>query len=407
MHFTYCPYCGTKAIQKEIGDEGKISYCSQCEIPLWDMFTTSIICAVVNEQNEIALLRQNYVSETHFVCLAGVMKIGETAEETVRREIKEEIGLDVEWMEYIETYPYPKKEMLMLGYKAYVKKENFTLSKEVDSAEWVALENALEKLREGSIAWKLVKRCRYPLISLNYHNNFYKDIALIRTRPGMFIGDNKISSLRTFLDGYRYAQLYFQESPISLEPLPFFMFHDFVANYYHESACMGWNGIILQQTNNNEEEGLKLFFELFDIFRSIRIVDCQVAELTPENIEYHNTANIVCKQFIREYNSGVEYNYEAVTSENDIKVPIYIHSQKVYCVKLTDNYGYLLLIEYPDAFCVGSKYNYIMTEENIKKYTENNYGQMQWEMADKNIFYKKPIYQDRIILDSEGHYKYK
>mgnify|MGYP001129927011 FL=1 len=404
MHFTYCPYCGSKAIQKEIGDEGKIPYCTQCKIPLWDMFITSIICAVVNEQKEIALLRQNYVSQTHFVCLAGVIKMGETAEETVRREVKEEIGLDVEWLEYIETYPYPKKEMLMLGYKVYVKKDNFTLSKEVDSVEWVPLENALEKLREGSIAWKLVKQCRYPIIASNYHNNFYKDIALIRTRPGMFIGNNKISTLRTFLDGYHYAQQYFHERPISLEPLPFFLFHEFVANYYHESACMGWNRIILQQTNNNEEEGLKLFFELFDIFRSIKIVNCQVAELTPQNIVYHNTVNTVYKQCIR----GVEYKYnaEGIDSDKDIKVPIYIHSQKVYCVKLTDNYGYLLLIEYPDALCFTHECNFIMSEKNIKKYMEYNFGQMQWDMADKTVFSKKSIYQDRIILDEEGHYKY-
>ena len=56
MHFTYCPHCGTKAILKEIGDEGFIPYCDACRTPLWDMFTTSIICAVINEENEIALL---------------------------------------------------------------------------------------------------------------------------------------------------------------------------------------------------------------------------------------------------------------------------------------------------------------------------------------------------------------
>lgn len=402
MHFTYCPYCGTKAIQKEIGDEGVIPYCSQCEIPLWDMFTTSIICAVVNEQSEVALLRQNYVSETHFVCLAGVMKIGETAEETVRREVKEEIGLDVEWLEYIDSYPYPQKEMLMLGYKAYVKKDDFILSKEVDSAEWVPIKKALEKMREGSIAWKLVKQCRDHMVGLNYHNHIYKAIALIRTRPGMFIGDNKISTLRTFLDGYFYAQQYFPENTISLEPLPFFMFHDFVANYYHESACMGWNGIILQQTNNNEEEGMKLFFELFDIFRSIRIADCQVAELTTENIEYHNTNNSAYRQCIL----GSEYNGGEDVFDKCIKVPIYIHAQKVYCIRLTDNYGYLLLTEYPDAFCFGFESHYIMSEENIKRHTEMNYGQMEWKMADKAVFNKKPIYQSRDILDAEGHYKY-
>ncbi len=157
MRFTYCPHCGTELIKKEIGDEGMIPYCTQCKVPLWDMFTTCIICAVVNEEKEVALLRQNYVSTTQYVCVAGVMKMGESAEETACREVKEEIGQDVEQLEYIQSYPYDKKEMLMLGYKASVKKKEFVLSGEVDSVEWVKFEDALGKLREGSIAWQLVK----------------------------------------------------------------------------------------------------------------------------------------------------------------------------------------------------------------------------------------------------------
>ena len=157
MRFTYCPHCGNKLIKKEIGDEGLIPYCSCCKIPLWDMFTTSIIAAVVNENREIALLRQSYVSATNYVCVAGIMKIGESAEETAIREIQEEIGLTVKSLEYIKSYPYEKKEMLMLGYKAVVEKADFTLSQEVDSVEWVKFESALELLREGSIAWQLVK----------------------------------------------------------------------------------------------------------------------------------------------------------------------------------------------------------------------------------------------------------
>lgn len=157
MRFIYCPFCGTKLISKKIGDEGMIPYCETCRIPLWDMFTTSIIAAVVNEYNEVALLRQNYVSTTNYVCVAGIMKVGESAEETVIREVKEEIGQDVESLEFISSYPYEKKEMLMLGYKAIVKKQDFKLSGEVDSVEWVKFENALTLLREGSIAWQLVK----------------------------------------------------------------------------------------------------------------------------------------------------------------------------------------------------------------------------------------------------------
>ena len=157
MRFTYCPHCGKKLIKKEIGDEGKIPYCESCCIPLWDMFTTSIIAAVINEYHEVALLRQNYVSSAKHVCVAGVMKIGESAEQAVIREVKEEIGQDVETLEFISSYPYEAKEMLMLGYKAIVKKQELKLSGEVDSAEWVAFDNAVSLLKEGSIAWQLVK----------------------------------------------------------------------------------------------------------------------------------------------------------------------------------------------------------------------------------------------------------
>ncbi len=157
MHFSFCPHCGTKLIGKEIGDEGIIPYCENCSVPLWDMFTTSIIAAVVNEYGEVALLRQNYVSETKYVCVAGIMKLGESAEDTVVREVKEEIGQDIEKLEFVRSYPYEKREMLMLGYKAIVKKKEFRLSHEVDSAEWIKFEKALSLLREGSIGWQLVK----------------------------------------------------------------------------------------------------------------------------------------------------------------------------------------------------------------------------------------------------------
>lgn len=85
------------------------------------------------------------------------MKPGESAEETVIREVKEEIGQEVESLTFVRSFPYKKKEMLMLGYKSTVKKQDFTLSGEVDSAKWIPFEDSLSLLREGSIAWQLVK----------------------------------------------------------------------------------------------------------------------------------------------------------------------------------------------------------------------------------------------------------
>ena len=157
MRFTYCPHCGEKLVKKEIGDEGRIPFCEKCAIPLWDMFTTCIITAVVNDENEVALIKQSYMTTETYVCVAGHMKIGESAEETVIREVKEEIGLDVEELRFIQTYPYEKKEMLMLGFMAKVKKTDFVLSGEVATAKWFPFAEALENIREGSIAWQLVK----------------------------------------------------------------------------------------------------------------------------------------------------------------------------------------------------------------------------------------------------------
>ena len=162
MRFTYCPHCGTKLIQKEIGDEGLIPYCEPCKTPLWDMFTTCVICGVVNEDNEIALIRQDYVSKINYVCIAGVMKLGESAEECAIREIQEEIGQKVERLQFIRSYPYDKKEMLMLGFKATVRKAEFHISGEVDSVAWFPLSEAAAQLREGSIAWQLVTEIAKP-----------------------------------------------------------------------------------------------------------------------------------------------------------------------------------------------------------------------------------------------------
>lgn len=158
MESKYCSQCGSKAIKKEIGDEGAIPFCPQCNTPLWDTFTTCIIAAVVNEYNEVALLKQEYVSKTKYVCVAGIMKPGETAEKTVTREIKEEIGQEVTDLQYVESYFYKKKDMLMLGFKASVKKKDIEISDEVDSAEWFSLEEAPNYLREGGIGWQLVKK---------------------------------------------------------------------------------------------------------------------------------------------------------------------------------------------------------------------------------------------------------
>lgn len=159
MTFQYCPDCGSKLIKKEIGDEGMVPFCETCNKPLFDLFPTCIIALVVNEEGEAALLEQGYLSTQYRTLVSGYMKPGESAEETAVREIEEEIGLKTETLEFAKTFWFARKQMLMIGFFAHVKKQELRLSCEVDRAQWVPLKEALGLVNpNGSISYALVEQ---------------------------------------------------------------------------------------------------------------------------------------------------------------------------------------------------------------------------------------------------------
>lgn len=159
MRFTYCPLCGMKLINKDIGDEGLLPFCNNCSRPYFDWFGLCIITAVINEYNEVALLRQNYVSTTNWVLVAGYVNQGEALEDAVIREVSEETGQKAEKVTYVSSYYYDKRDLLMVGYRCDVKKSEFNMSEEVDNIEWHKLPEAVDLLREGSIAQRLLRVC--------------------------------------------------------------------------------------------------------------------------------------------------------------------------------------------------------------------------------------------------------
>ena len=158
MRFEYCAHCGSKAALREIGDEGLIPYCEKCNAPLFDMFPCAIIVLVVNELGEAAVLRQGYISDTYANLVSGYMKSGETAEETARREVEEEIGITLTKLNITGTYWFGRKDMLMIGFIGKAQKKPFTLSKEVDSASWMPANEALRAVHpEGSVSYELLR----------------------------------------------------------------------------------------------------------------------------------------------------------------------------------------------------------------------------------------------------------
>lgn len=156
MKYQYCPQCGSALGLKEIGDEGLVPYCENCAEPYFDGFGTCVIAAVVNGLNEVCLLRQRYVSEHHWVMVAGYIHNGELPECAVKREIEEETGQRASEVVYLGSFYHERKELLMLGFIAFTGKNEFAASREVDAAGWFDMEAAVKLVREGSIARRLL-----------------------------------------------------------------------------------------------------------------------------------------------------------------------------------------------------------------------------------------------------------
>lgn len=156
MRFDYCPHCGSKASEREIGDEGLMPFCEKCSRPLFDMFSVCVLCVAVSDEGKIALIKQNNVTD-HYVGVAGYIKPGESAEQAALREVGEELGLEVIGAKWIKSLWYDKKDMLMLGFEVRVKQGELKPSCEVDLADWFEPKAAVGALREGSLIWQLAK----------------------------------------------------------------------------------------------------------------------------------------------------------------------------------------------------------------------------------------------------------
>lgn len=104
MHYTYCPNCGNKLTKIHAGDDGMVPYCAKCDKRWFDSFQSCVIVLVYNEFDEIVLSKQWYFPDDYASLTSGFITPGENAEECAIREVKEELGLNVESLEYAGTY---------------------------------------------------------------------------------------------------------------------------------------------------------------------------------------------------------------------------------------------------------------------------------------------------------------
>ena len=91
-----------------------------------------------------------------YVLIAGYTKIGENLEEAVKREVMEELGVEVTDISYLSSYFQKTRENLMVGFSAKIKAEPTKISKELESIKLVDYKEAQILLKEAKIASKVL-----------------------------------------------------------------------------------------------------------------------------------------------------------------------------------------------------------------------------------------------------------
>jgi len=154
----YCTECGNELIIKDINKEGEIPFCKTCEKLFFPKVDLAMIAILTNSKNQVCLINQKNRLD-YKVLLAGFIKPGETLEDCVRREIKEEVGVEVYNCNYLNSHFYENNNVMMVGFHAETFDEDLVIDDdELECASWYDFEDVIGRIREGSIADMLYKQ---------------------------------------------------------------------------------------------------------------------------------------------------------------------------------------------------------------------------------------------------------
>ncbi len=108
-------YCGHCAVETRKDDKERMLRCPKCGRMFFPQICPGVIVAVTHKGR---LLMSKYAGRgyTSFALIAGFNETGETIEETVHREVMEEVGLPVKNLVYYKSQPWTFTDVLLMGF---------------------------------------------------------------------------------------------------------------------------------------------------------------------------------------------------------------------------------------------------------------------------------------------------
>ena len=157
----YCGKCG--GLLRQVSDINK--KCDFCGTEIWPKISPAIIVLIYDE-DRILLVKSKTFKGTYFGLVAGFVEFGESLEEAVVREIKEETNLEVDNIKYFDSQPWPYPNGLMIGFTAKYKSGHLNIQEsELQEGNWYSINNLPEIPKPLSMANMLI----------NHYLNKYKE----------------------------------------------------------------------------------------------------------------------------------------------------------------------------------------------------------------------------------------
>ena len=129
----FCGQCGRPTVNK--ADE-RAKLCAECGLVVFPRMSPAVIVAVIRG-DRILLARSPRFPEGRYSVLAGFVEPGESLEECVRREVREEVGLELKNIRYFGSQPWPFPNSLMIGFTADHASGEMTIDgREIVEADW-------------------------------------------------------------------------------------------------------------------------------------------------------------------------------------------------------------------------------------------------------------------------------
>lgn len=112
-HNRYCGACGHQTIQDA---KERAMRCPNCGNIIYPKICPAVIVGIINDKDQICVTHYASTFYTHDALIAGFAEIGETIEETVHREVKEETGLNVKNLKFYKSQPWSFSDTLLFGF---------------------------------------------------------------------------------------------------------------------------------------------------------------------------------------------------------------------------------------------------------------------------------------------------